>query len=59
MRILDCLLSENTYLVAGLNVTILCIIQLIFMGIFFRVIRGASMVQWFPNLTGTINLESL
>ncbi|XP_025056168.1 leucine-rich repeat-containing G-protein coupled receptor 4 isoform X3 [Alligator sinensis] len=23
------------------------------------VIRGASMVQWFPNLTGTINLESL
>uniref|UniRef100_A0ABM5F984 Leucine-rich repeat-containing G-protein coupled receptor 4 n=1 Tax=Pogona vitticeps TaxID=103695 RepID=A0ABM5F984_9SAUR len=23
------------------------------------VIRGASMVQWFPNLTGTTNLESL
>ncbi|XP_005306431.1 leucine-rich repeat-containing G-protein coupled receptor 4 isoform X1 [Chrysemys picta bellii] len=23
------------------------------------VIRGASMVQWFPNLTGTSNLESL
>ncbi|NXR63863.1 LGR4 protein, partial [Rhadina sibilatrix] len=23
------------------------------------VIRGASMVQWFPNLTGTVNLESL
>uniref|UniRef100_A0A8B9PE75 Leucine-rich repeat-containing G-protein coupled receptor 4 n=1 Tax=Apteryx owenii TaxID=8824 RepID=A0A8B9PE75_APTOW len=23
------------------------------------VIRGASMVQWFPNLTGTIKLESL
>ncbi|KAM3851874.1 leucine-rich repeat-containing G-protein coupled receptor 4 isoform 1-T1 [Vipera latastei] len=23
------------------------------------VIRGANMVQWFPNLTGTINLESL
>uniref|UniRef100_A0A6I8PDQ9 Leucine-rich repeat-containing G-protein coupled receptor 4 n=1 Tax=Ornithorhynchus anatinus TaxID=9258 RepID=A0A6I8PDQ9_ORNAN len=23
------------------------------------VIRGASMVQWFPNLTGTLNLESL
>ncbi|KAM4617927.1 leucine-rich repeat-containing G-protein coupled receptor 4 [Discoglossus pictus] len=25
----------------------------------FLVIRGASNVQWFPNLTGTINLESL
>ncbi|XP_005995128.1 leucine-rich repeat-containing G-protein coupled receptor 4 isoform X3 [Latimeria chalumnae] len=23
------------------------------------IIRGASMVQWFPNLTGTVNLESL
>uniref|UniRef100_A0A2K6GW85 Leucine-rich repeat-containing G-protein coupled receptor 4 n=1 Tax=Propithecus coquereli TaxID=379532 RepID=A0A2K6GW85_PROCO len=23
------------------------------------VIRGASMVQWFPNLTGTVHLESL
>ncbi|KAM4017751.1 leucine-rich repeat-containing G-protein coupled receptor 4 [Anomaloglossus baeobatrachus] len=25
----------------------------------FLVIRGASDIQWFPNLTGTINLESL
>ncbi|KAM8938666.1 leucine-rich repeat-containing G-protein coupled receptor 4 [Pelodytes ibericus] len=25
----------------------------------FLVIRGASSVQWFPNLTGTVNLESL
>lgn len=26
---------------------------------FLRVIRGASLVQWFPNLTGTGHLESL
>ncbi|XP_063294637.1 leucine-rich repeat-containing G-protein coupled receptor 4 [Pelobates fuscus] len=25
----------------------------------FLVIRGATNVQWFPNLTGTVNLESL
>ncbi|KAK6472936.1 leucine-rich repeat-containing G-protein coupled receptor 4-like [Huso huso] len=23
------------------------------------IVRGAAMVQWFPNLTGTVNLESL
>lgn len=58
---LECLLSENIYLIARLHVTVHLHnnLQLIFVGIFFRVIRGASMVQWFPNLTGTINLESL
>lgn len=33
--------------------------KVLFLSQFLRVIRGASLVQRFPNLTGTVHLESL